>query len=209
MGRLLPGSGLQRGRSPRWMHYLWQLAYKWARFSSPEQAAVLGRSPGTSASSTSPGATGGCSATATAAPTCTSSPGPGSSDTRWSSSGASPDDPALADYWAGRRRKTTPADRQRPACGSSSPGRSLSRSAGTGSCPSPTGHRAHASGNTGKLATRKTIVRSSRGRRHAGRDRTPSHTRPLPRTAPHKQAQHFCPPASLQGLLEPDAGESC
>ena len=42
--------------------------------------------------------------TATAAPTCSSSPGPGSSDTRWSPGTASPDDPTLADYWARRRR---------------------------------------------------------------------------------------------------------
>ena len=43
-----------------------------------------GSSTGTSARSTSPGATGGCSATATAAPTSPSSPGRRSSDTRWS-----------------------------------------------------------------------------------------------------------------------------
>ena len=74
----------------------------------PEQAEALGRSPGTSASSTRPGETGGCSVTATAARTCTSSPGRRSSDTRWSRAAASPDDPALAEYWAARRRKAPP-----------------------------------------------------------------------------------------------------
>ena len=39
--------------------------------------------------------------------------------------GASPDDPALAEYWAERRRKARPCRSTRPACGSSGPGRSL------------------------------------------------------------------------------------
>jgi len=43
-----------------------------------------GLSTGTSGRSTGPGETGGCSATATAAPTAPSSPGPASSDTGWS-----------------------------------------------------------------------------------------------------------------------------
>ena len=49
-----------------------------------------GSSPGTSARSTRPGGTGGCSATATAAPTCSSSPGRRSSGTRWSRAGRPP-----------------------------------------------------------------------------------------------------------------------
>ncbi len=67
-----------------------------------------GSSPATSASSTSPGTTGGCSATAPAAPTWSSSPGPTSSGTPPVTGGASPDDPALAEYWAERRRRIKP-----------------------------------------------------------------------------------------------------
>ena len=66
-----------------------------------------GSSTGTSAGSTRPGGTGGCSATATAAPTSRFS---------WTkivrqrmvTGTASPDDPALAEYWAERRRKAGP-----------------------------------------------------------------------------------------------------
>ena len=50
-------------------HYLWKLTYKWAKHGHPNKPKP-GSSTGTSARSTSPGRTGGCSATATAAPTC-------------------------------------------------------------------------------------------------------------------------------------------
>ena len=62
-------------------YHVWKLAYKWARHSHPRKGNA-GLPPGTSARSTPPGATGGCSVTATAAPTCSSSPGPRSPDTR-------------------------------------------------------------------------------------------------------------------------------
>ena len=71
----------------------------------PEQAEALGRSPGTTASSTSPGRTAGCSATAIAAPTCHKFAWTRILRHRIVRHGASPDDPALADYWAWRRRK--------------------------------------------------------------------------------------------------------
>ena len=116
MGRLLPDTGIRRdlrqaGPLPVAAHM------EVGQIQPREQADALGRSTGTSASSTRPGKTGGCSATATAAPTSTGSPGPTSSDTRSSEHGASPDDPALADYWAWRRRKA-PLPINPTACGS-------------------------------------------------------------------------------------------
>ena len=104
MGRLLPDTGIRRrlrqaGPLPVAAHL--QVGQTQPR----EQADGLDRSPGTSARSTRPGKTGGCSATAPAAATSTASPGPTSSDTRSSSTAASPDDPELADYWAWRRHK--------------------------------------------------------------------------------------------------------
>ncbi len=106
-----------------------------------------GSSPGTTACSTRPDATGGYSATATAAPTCTSSSGPGSFDTNWSQA---------------RRPRTTPPwlttgprdDARHHACRSTRPAWGSGKrrtvavcSAGTCSCPSTTCHKAHASGN--------------------------------------------------------------
>ena len=124
VGRLLPDTGIRRdlrqaGSLPVAAHL--QVGHLQPR----EQADVLGRSPGTSASSTRPGRTGGCSATAQAARSCTSSPGPTSSDTRSSGNGASPDDPALAEYWARRRRKSAPADQPHRPAAPPSPGRTL------------------------------------------------------------------------------------
>ena len=67
-----------------------------------------GSSTGTSASSTSPGRTGGCSATATAAPTCVKFAWTKIVRHQLVKGTASPDDPALARYWADRRRKKPP-----------------------------------------------------------------------------------------------------
>ena len=64
--------------------YMWTLTYKWAKHSHPGRARGTGSLPGTSGCTTGPDATDGCSVTATAAPTSRSSPGPRSSDTRWS-----------------------------------------------------------------------------------------------------------------------------
>ena len=76
-----------------------------------------GSSPATSASSTRPGRTGGCSATATAAPTWSSSPGPDRPAPDGHRRRRLPDDPALTDYWARRRRRRqTPAGSRHCAC---------------------------------------------------------------------------------------------
>ena len=86
--------------------YLWKLAYKWACWSHPNKPGA-GSSAGTSESSASSGTTGGYSATKTPAPTCRNRPGPTSCGTLVKG-GASPDDPALAGYWAQRRQKVKP-----------------------------------------------------------------------------------------------------
>jgi RNA-directed DNA polymerase len=59
-------------------HHLWQDTYRWALRSHPNKA-KRGSPPATSACSTRPGRIGGCSATATAAPTSADSSGPRSS----------------------------------------------------------------------------------------------------------------------------------
>src|SRR4051794_25174113 len=76
-----------------------------------------GSSPGTSVRSTQNGETGGCSATATAAPTCSSSPGRRSPGTSWSR--------------AGRPRTT------RPWLATGRPGDDAGDPAGPGQAPAP------------------------------------------------------------------------
>jgi hypothetical protein len=63
---------------------------------------------------------------------------------------ASPDDPALAEYWAKRRRKTPPPiGNARLGYGSTEPSTVGARSAEACSCPSMSSHKPHASGSTG------------------------------------------------------------
>jgi len=69
--------------------HVWKLAYKW-RTGLTRTRGNGGSFPATSASSTRPGVTGGCSVTVTAAPTCSSSPGRRSPGTRWSRAGPHP-----------------------------------------------------------------------------------------------------------------------
>ena len=69
--------------------HMWKLTYKWANGATLTRGNA-GSSAGTSAGSSPPGATGGCSATATAAPTSSSSPGRRSPGTRWSRAGPHP-----------------------------------------------------------------------------------------------------------------------
>ena len=69
--------------------HLWALTYRWTLLSHRNKPRPWCL-PATSARSTDPGKTGGCSATAQAAPTCTALPGPGSSATRSSDTGRHP-----------------------------------------------------------------------------------------------------------------------
>ena len=106
MGRLLPDTGIRRDlRQARPLPVGAHLQV--GQLQPLEQADAAGWSPGTSAGSTRPGKTGGCSATARAAPTCTASPGPTSSDTRSSDTERHPMIPRLPITGPARRRKTT------------------------------------------------------------------------------------------------------
>ena len=83
---------------------------------------------------------------------------------------ASPDDPALTEYWAGRRRKAHPCRSTRPPCGSSRPSTAAARSAGARSCTPTTRHKARVSGNNGWRTTRKAIITIAMpADRHVGR----------------------------------------
>jgi len=87
-----PSSGAGPPTTGRWCpakrSRSWMLTYGGSPTSGPNMvmrtSRSAGSSPGTSARSTGPGETAGCSATVTAAPTSLSSPGPASSDTGWS-----------------------------------------------------------------------------------------------------------------------------
>ena len=185
-------------------NYLWRLTCKWARYSHPNKPKP-GSSPGTTAGSTSPGRTGGCSATATSgaylhkfawtrilrhqmvtARSVPRRPRPGR---------------VLGQATA---QGTAPADRQDQPAAHQSPGRSLPDLRRSCCCPPMTGHRTHASGNTGWPPP----ARRSQGR-HAGR--TARRTRPNPvsytPTCRNTAARPgtSATPTSHQGLLEPDA----
>ena len=86
-----------------------------------------GCSPATSARSTDPGKTGGCSVTAQAAPTCTASPGPGSSVTRWSQRPGVPRRPGTGRILDLATTQSTPAGQQDQPKAAHSPGRPLPR----------------------------------------------------------------------------------
>ena len=156
----------------------------------PEQAEVLDHPQILRPVQQVPGATDGCSATAQAAPTCRSSPGPGSSGTAMVKSGASPDDPALADYWAERRRKTPPPtiDKANLRLFEAQHGR-CSYLRGL----APARRRAAAEpARVGAMAARRPHddhPDRRAGARHHGRTEPRLITRPLPRRAPPPVAQ--------------------
>jgi RNA-directed DNA polymerase len=181
-------------------HYLWQLTYKWARFShanKPTDWVVRRYTTG----STRTGVTDGCSATATAAPTCTSSRGPTSSDTRWSKARrprTTPSWPSTGPNGGARR----PCRSTRPAGGSSQPRTINARSVGTRCCPTVTGRKPHASGSDGWRPPARRSPRPSTGKTTRRTNTNPVSYTPIAASA---IARHFCPPAPLRGLLEPDA----
>lgn len=128
--------------------HMWQLLYRWARRRHPTSRGA-GSPPGTSANSTHPGRTDGCSATATAASTSTGSPGRKSSGTSRSRVRRPPT--ILPSSSTGRTGDANGSLRRwhPPPCASS--GRSMggADSAGT-TCCTPTGnHNPPASGNNG------------------------------------------------------------
>jgi RNA-directed DNA polymerase len=88
-------------------NYVWKLTYKWAKYSHPNKSKhwVVNRYFGRS---TGPDGTGGSSATVTAAPTCSSTPGPRLSGTSWCQARRLLTTRTLAEYWARRRQRKTP-----------------------------------------------------------------------------------------------------
>ena len=162
---------------------------------------------GTSACSTPPGATDGYSVTATAAATYQSSPGRGSSDTRWSRAArprTTPPSPTTGPNGEQRRHPQRSAE---PAGASMRHKTVAARSAGTGSCPPRTRHKPHASGSSGKSPPARRSFTSPRGRTARQTNPNPvSYTPTATASAPATAATgHFCPHATPPGLLEPDA----
>ena len=84
--------------------YVWKLAFKWAKYSHQNKSRhwVVDRYFGQFNEARQ---TGGCSATATAAPTCVKFAWTKIVRHQMVKGTSSPDDPTLADYWAERRRK--------------------------------------------------------------------------------------------------------
>ena len=176
--------------------YVWKLTYRWARHSHPNKSRwwVVDRYYG---SSTRPSATGGYSATATAAPTSPSSLGRRSSGMRWS---PGPPHPTI-------RRSTTTG---RSVVASSRRHRSAPRSdtfsvfntAGApiaaGSCSTPiSNHKARPNGNSG-CGSRWS--RSGNGASPPCRTASPTIVvSPIPSAdagllPAQQEDQHFCPP---------------
>ena len=121
---------------------------------------------------------------------------------------ASPDDPALTEYWAERRAKTPP-----PPIGRT---RWRLYKAQDGRCPlcgdwllpaddpPPSPHE----WEQWLASTRKTIIKIAARKDGTSEETKPRflHTHCYRRyITGESKGQHFCPPASLQGLLEPDA----
>ena len=146
VGRLLPDTGIQRR-----VQHSWTTTCGGSPTSGPGTATRTSRSPGsspgTTASSTSPGRTDGCSATAKRRlhAQVLLDQHPPAPDRQ---AGASPDDPALADYWAWRRRKARPPiNKTTQELLNSQDGRCAICE---GACsPSRTGRRTRASGSSG------------------------------------------------------------
>ena len=150
MGRLLPDTGIRRRSFGKLDYYLWRLTWKWARRQPPEQADALGVRPVLRQVQQGQARPVGVRRPRTAAPTCTASPGPTSSDTRSSNTRASPDDPALGRLLglATAAKRTLPINRRRTS-GSTEPRTVAARSARPRSSPPQTGHKPHANGSTG------------------------------------------------------------
>ena len=160
----------------------------------PEQAEALGRSPGTSASSTSPGTTGGCSATARAAPTCTSSPGQHRPTPDGQGRGVTrrprPDrilGPATA--------QEPPCRSARPACGSTEAQDGRCPICRGRSSPPKTRHKPRTNGNTGwPPPAKRSHVAQGPARR------TKLNPVSYTSTATTATARHFCTAHKPSGL---------
>ena len=156
LGRLLPDTGIRRDRSASWTN-----TCGGSHGSGPGPATRtsrrLGRSPGTSASSTRPGRTGGCSVTAHS--------GAYLHRFAWTNivrheivkHRASPDDPAARRLLGQATAQSAPADQPHEPIGSTRSRTAAARSAGQRSSPSRTGHKPRSEWETWLATTRKTI----------------------------------------------------
>ena len=113
-------------------------------------------------------------------------------------SGASPDDPALADYWAWRRRKPAPADQQHHPAALPSPGRPL---------PDLQAPLFAADQQPQTPSDWEQWLTSTRTTITIVKPVTPDTAEPPSHTRRIATARPSCPPTSHQGLLEPDAGK--
>ena len=119
---------------------------------------------------------------------------------------ASPDDPALTEYWAKRRRKAPPPPIGKTSLRLYEAQTAAARSAGARSCPTTTCHKTHTSGNNGWSPPARRSSTSPRGRMaHRTRPNPVSYTPTANTDSRTAAGRRFCPPASLLGLLEPDA----
>ena len=145
-------------RSTRWIDYLWRLTYKWATYSHPNKPKswVFARYFGKFNKSRQDRWVFGDRHS-----------GAYMHKFAWTrilrhwivKARASPDDPALADYWAWRRRKALPCRSTRPPSELTEvPGRSLRDLRRHPVRPSRTSHRPRASGRNGWPPPAQTII---------------------------------------------------
>ena len=207
---LLPDGGVQRD-----LHRAGPTTCGSSPTSGPSTVTRTSRSAGssaaTSARSTSPGRTGGCSATATAAPTCSSSPGRRSSGTRWSRARRLPTTRPWPSYWAARRRRgnTPPMDPATPAAPAVT-ARPLPALRGTPPARRPPAAKPTRMGTVAHGHPQGDNPQRHRraGGQHPGRGQNSvSYTLTATGAPPGTQSPALLPASEPWGLLEPDAGK--
>ena len=214
VGRLLPGVVSSKVFSAL-DDYLWRLTYKWAKTQPSEQVEDVDRRPVLrqvqQVQERPVGVRRPRPHTTAAHPYLLKFSWTNIVRHQMVTGAASPDDPALTDYWAAPAEEGQgPAGQlQRCACSPSRTGGA--RYAGT-TCSSPTSHPSpprvgtlvaehHPQGDSRRLS------HPPRTARRTGRRPNPPRTRLLPPRAPRPQPQeHSTPPARPRGLLEPCAG---
>ena len=192
--------------------YMWRLTYKWAKHSHPNKS-KRGWSPTTSASSTSSATTDGCSATGDHhRGDLRPDQVPLDNIVRHQTvNGGSPDDPALTEYWAARRRRIKPPLDRYSLRLLAKPGQPVPTLRGP---PALRRAAARISPSMGTVADHHPKGDHQKGDHH-GRDspdgdQTPPGTRLLPTGATKRPRQEptSINPHGPSGLLEPCAGKT-
>ncbi len=205
LGGLLPDGGVQRGvhRAGR---YLWRLTYKWAKHGHPNKPKhwVVNRYFGTFNKSRQDRWVFG-----------DRDSGAYLHQVRLDQDRPTPDGqghgvpgrPALAEYWADRRRRSAPRRWTSTACICSQPqARAAARSAGTCSCTPTTSHKPHTEWEQWLRATRKALRKQSHhlpATRQRRTRPTASVSYTLDAAGSHAAAaadQHFCTAREPSGL---------